>query len=894
MCPDHFPLEQFTNKFKIKLRLNAVPSLFANPPLNDEIMQRYDHPDVFITSGPDDSSPPTLNESLSDNYSAEAAQVHTGKRPRENYEDDVDEGYFDPDPKNPRMDFPESTSPRRSLISTGAREREGTRRQIGLRDLAEMSEVSYYNSKDTNLVKVLKTTQQYRSMALDLRRKLTIAQRRNRDLTKTLNDRTVNILNELVISPKSRSILEGEMENFKVKSQGRRWSLQDKLFWLSVMKRGRGRTDFIADHAMVFVVQGLHIKWTQPVAYYFVSKTCPATLLKCLIEDVVKALTEIGLIVKATISDQGPTNRTAIDELRKSYGDNLLYSVGGQRLSRIKLSSLTMRHVNPQGRDKMRVSYAAQVFSSSVSKFIKAIVSISEGRALSHCLPFAELCDDIDTFFDLCNGPKTNENQRHFRANVSADSPHIKEDMWNKMISKLKTWTFIRQKDGVRHIPPCVRGWIENIKSFKFLWCSVKANTKVLKLRNLNQDALENLFCLIRQCGGSSSDLTLSQFTAAMKTCLISRFSRLVSSETKNCLDDESHMASDLSEYLLNDEEPTAAPPAQQSLLRGNTPNNFGRRPKVQSSNPLVRESISAKWVELLPDLLKKLNCPDCFNLLSTPNMHPSDRLISNFINCRNTFERHWIRVISNQNVSCAVGLLLKSSVQWDLFCSTHKNSSEFVDLLVEKIAKALIKQKCADCNGELRAKVSRRTRQALTSKNSIGLYDSEEEVALDAADLQFLLGAVPANTTVSTPHTPAPQTPAPEVPAPQTPVSQTPAALQILVPQILEALRTPAPQTPAFQPLAVPTYSAEPMTPRQLARAKVQSAWSTPCNSVISTPSSELSLSDETICDTITTNNTINKLKIPQLKSILRSKKLKLTGNKDELINRVIGYFSA
>ncbi|KAK3932023.1 DNA transposase [Frankliniella fusca] len=165
----------------------------------------------------------------------------------------------------------------------------------------------------------------------------------------------------------------------------------------------RGRTDFIADHAMVFMVQGLHVKWTLPIAYYFVSKTCPASLLKYLIEDVVKALTDIGIIVKATVSDQGPTNRTAIDALRKSSGDNIIYSVAGQRLvhiwdmphilknirnslitsdlefsskkvakwrqlidfyiydqTRIKLSSLTMRHVNPQGRDKMRVSYAAQ------------------------------------------------------------------------------------------------------------------------------------------------------------------------------------------------------------------------------------------------------------------------------------------------------------------------------------------------------------------------------------------------------------------------------------------------------------------------------------------------------------------------------------------------------
>ncbi|KAK3928278.1 THAP domain-containing protein 8, partial [Frankliniella fusca] len=42
MCPNHFTPDQFTNKFRIKLRLDAVPSVFEQPPLSDEIMQRYD------------------------------------------------------------------------------------------------------------------------------------------------------------------------------------------------------------------------------------------------------------------------------------------------------------------------------------------------------------------------------------------------------------------------------------------------------------------------------------------------------------------------------------------------------------------------------------------------------------------------------------------------------------------------------------------------------------------------------------------------------------------------------------------------------------------------------------------------------------------------------------
>ncbi|XP_052124931.1 uncharacterized protein LOC113208734 isoform X2 [Frankliniella occidentalis] len=893
MCPNHFDDSQFWNKFKTKLRLNAVPTIFAYPELSPEVMQKYDNPDVFFFSGfndesdcddsPDTSSPLTpiqCGDDIMDCTEESSDQVHSGKRSREIYIDD-DDSSFESELKNPHLDLPQATSPRRSLISTGARDRDGKQHRIGLQNLAEMSGVQY-DSNDENLDKVLKTAQQYRTMALDVRRKLSIAQRRNKNLTKVLNNKTLTVLNELVVSPVARVILEGEMKNFKVKPRGRRWTLQDKLFWLGVMKRGvrafrflakymtipseaslknllnkvnlapgisqpflsllkkkvelmksrdrqcvllfdevflrgrvfynlrkdlvigfenygqRGRTNYIADHALVFMVQGLHVKWTQPVAYYFVSKTCPSTMLKILIEDVVKALTSIGLTVKATVSDQGPTNRSAIAELRQKNGDGLLYSIDGQRLVHIwdmphilknirnnlitsdlefngnkvakwrhlieffkydeslsKLSSLSMRHINPQGRDKMRVSYAAQVFSASVSKFIKAIVSISDGKKLSHCLPFADLCEDIDSFFDLCNGPRAKENndQKLFRVNVTDHSPHIKEDMWNTIISKLQTWTFIRKKDGVRHIPPCVRGWIENVKSFRVLWCSVKEEVRVLKLRHLNQDALENFFCLIRQCGGSSSDLTLAQFTASMKTCLISRFSRLVSADSKNCLDDESFMMSDLSQYLLSEEDPSTAPPVQQSLHRGDTPDNFGRRPRVQPTNLLVRQAPTEQWIEILPSLLKKIDCSHCSNLLtssqpplfynsvSSQTSFPSPNLISIYLSCQNVFERQWKRVLFKENVSSDVATLFQNAVQWEgLLCPAHHNAKDTVNILFSRISENLIQQKCRDCNAELRAKVSRRTRQALVTKNSTGLRTDEEEVELDPED-QILLG---------------------------------------------------------------------------------------------------------------------------------------------------------
>ena len=61
----------------------------------------------------------------------------------------------------------------------------------------------------------------------------------------------------------------------------------------------------MANHALVFMEQGIGKKWTPPVAYYFVHKTCPSHMPKLLMCDVVKALQEAGLNVLATVSDQG-------------------------------------------------------------------------------------------------------------------------------------------------------------------------------------------------------------------------------------------------------------------------------------------------------------------------------------------------------------------------------------------------------------------------------------------------------------------------------------------------------------------------------------------------------------------------------------------------------------
>ncbi|KAK3923596.1 DNA transposase [Frankliniella fusca] len=75
----------------------------------------------------------------------------------------------------------------------------------------------------------------------------------------------------------------------------------------------------IANKALVFMVRSITKSWKQSVAYYLSEGELPAEKLKDLIVGVIVSLQEIGLDVRASVSDQGGNNRAAIRCLRKQF-----------------------------------------------------------------------------------------------------------------------------------------------------------------------------------------------------------------------------------------------------------------------------------------------------------------------------------------------------------------------------------------------------------------------------------------------------------------------------------------------------------------------------------------------------------------------------------------------
>ena len=90
---------------------------------------------------------------------------------------------------------------------------------------------------------------------------------------------------------------------------------KDKLVGLEDW--GTNRTAKYADHALVFMLRGIKTGWKVPVAYNFcTAQTTHGQLIYC-IKEVVRAVTEAGFIVAATVCDQGSSNMKAIKTMQQ-------------------------------------------------------------------------------------------------------------------------------------------------------------------------------------------------------------------------------------------------------------------------------------------------------------------------------------------------------------------------------------------------------------------------------------------------------------------------------------------------------------------------------------------------------------------------------------------------
>ena len=177
---------------------------------------------------------------------------------------------------------------------------------------------------------------------------------------------------------------------------------------------------------------------------------------------------------------------------------------------------LTDKHVHLTGFTKMKVKYATQILSHSVSATILTYSSL--GALPSTAADTAELVANFDKIFDCLNSSTLNSPKEHRRP-MSDKSVHDKflSDML-LFIKSIKVIDRASKEDHTNQLK-CLNGLRLTINGVKLLWSMLhdKESIEFLMTRRLNQDPVENFFGLIRQQGGNSDSPSPLQFARAFR-----------------------------------------------------------------------------------------------------------------------------------------------------------------------------------------------------------------------------------------------------------------------------------------------------------------------------------------------------------------------------------------
>ena len=93
-----------------------------------------------------------------------------------------------------------------------------------------------------------------------------------------------------------------------------------------------GKTKYIANHALAFVIRGVKQKWKQPLGYFLSSGPISVAMLRSLVRNCIEKVFSIGFNVKILICDQGSNNRSFLEQKEGVSVKNPFFMVGEKRI----------------------------------------------------------------------------------------------------------------------------------------------------------------------------------------------------------------------------------------------------------------------------------------------------------------------------------------------------------------------------------------------------------------------------------------------------------------------------------------------------------------------------------------------------------------------------------
>lgn len=194
---------------------------------------------------------------------------------------------------------------------------------------------------------------------------------------------------------------------------------------------------------------------------------------------------------------------------------------------------LTDDHIYPDGRDKMRVKLAAQIFSHTVAAGLS--VSVRGGLLQSQASGTAEFVGCMNNLFDSMNS-KERKSPKPLACAASARTNH--EKFWRDMCEWVQSWKFLNRDGTDSSAKPSQRGLIITLKAVLGVFEFFKSEGIPFLLTNrLNQDCLENTFSSVRRRGGFRDNPDCREFRATIRYVIVHNFTK--KTRRANCEKDD-------------------------------------------------------------------------------------------------------------------------------------------------------------------------------------------------------------------------------------------------------------------------------------------------------------------------------------------------------------------
>ena len=321
---------------------------------------------------------------------------------------------------------------------------------------------------------------------------------------------------------------------------------------------------------------------------------------------------------------------------------------------------LTAAHIYLSTAGTMRVKLAAQIFSHSVAAALQRMVM--EGCVTAEeAAGTIELVSKMNILFDYCNATVPFLPSSKFA--VSYDNLCSRLTDLEDIKQWIRCWTVVNEGTGaVQNMLPFQKGWICTISSLQSLLQELigGGTFTFLATRRLNQDAVENLFSVIRRNKGGFNNHPNAIHCMSMLGMLSCNMLMSLKSPGRNCTDDDD-AATDSDAYLRVIHSHNLLPLNSSSThIQAQCPLSDPSRPSVQRA--AKSSSLSQLWhsaqcsrlsaieedvVEYILGagirrLIKNLSCASCSNFFSSKT-NTRNRFISlkDFTNMSALFQPH-------------------------------------------------------------------------------------------------------------------------------------------------------------------------------------------------------------------------------------------------------------